>query len=772
MWTKSQLQSLSKIWGPVYHYANDSTDEFQVIREDGRVQGIFKIWAIPVIPFLDFGAIELLGNNWETILAASKQRGFLGSLEYLEQQGHYFAREALKVLLDWDTMVALKPKFLGQSLARALLNTYQIDRRLAQFYQSEPTPKSLVERVAQLVNRVVLSLGLLSPFYDLEAAIASREFLGRFDLKEQGGGVLDAIAVLLPACFEAYARSEEELFLVSSEISYGIIRRGGNQARVLIGLSKLTGLKPSQVWYAAQKLHQVPGKFSGRPDLTEETALRKVVSLIHQFNGNQGILSAAANTNAYIRFNNWVPFELVNGEITHTCESLSATSANLVELLTQVPEIWAKDFAEVFVSSLAGQVKELDAESAKGRFMLQLIYGERKLLPEFYPAVNVNQDWVEKVISWIADEGKRRYVFHPVSGYWPRDLGGDKTLGLTTARYISGLHGNFLPSWVISVDALENMFNDNEKLSCLITQQVRAHSLELKLLLAQHIRAAVKDLELPEEINNCVRRILKEHPNQLWVARSSCIGEDDPGTMSPGIYHTALRLREEDVAAGIKASLASWFSQEAVSFRWAHGQGDIPVISILIQPWCEGIGGMIAVGRDKKGVCVSVQSGKNPQAVTSGLPGCETKNFRPYSDKKSKHSEIENQLIRVALELYKYFGEVEIEWVWDGFGVKVLQVKPKRSMNRVKKAYRKEEIRLVVRQGKVAEITEALSEGRKAVALELDGTFNLEAFQGDLIAMICTYGEKIIEIRHSQPVPASCHFANICLGLGIRLVKI
>lgn len=772
MWTRDQLANLSKIWGPVYHYANDSTDEFQVTRENGCVQGIFKIWAIPVIPFLDFGAIELLGNNWESILSASKQRGFRGSLGYLEQQGHDFAREAAKVLSDWDMMVALKPKFLGQSLARALLNTYQIDRRLAQFYQSEPTPKSLVERVSQLVNRVVLSLGLLSPFYDLEAAIASREFLSRFDLREQGGGVLDAIAILLPACFEAYAGSEEELFLVSGEIAYGIIRKGGNQARVLIGLSKLTGLKPAQVWYAAQKLHQVPGKFSGRPDLTKETALRKVVSLIHQFSGNQGILSAAANTNAYIRFNNWAPFELVNGEVTHTCESLSATSASLVELLTQVPEIWVKDFAEVFVGGLAHQVKELDAESAKGRFMIQLIYGERRLSPEFYPAVNVNQDWVEKVISWIADEGKRRYVFHTASGYWPRDLGGDKTLGLTTARYISSLHGNFLPSWMISVDALENIFCNHEGLSDLITQQVRANSLELKLLFAQHIQVALRDLKLPEEINSSVRRIMSEHPDQLWVTRSSCIGEDDLGTMSPGIYHSALKLREEDVEAGIKASLASWFSQEAVSFRWVHGQGDIPVISILIQPYCEGIGGIVTIGRDKKGVCVSVQLGENTQVVTSGLPDYETKIFYPYSDKKAKDSKVENQLIRVALELYKYFGQVEVEWVWNGSEVKVLQLKPKTPMNSVERAHRKVEICLVVRQGKVEKITKALLESYRAVALELDGTFNLEAFQGDLISMICTHGKKIIEIRHSQPVPASCHFANICLGLGIRLVKI
>ena len=34
-------------------FATDENDEFQITREDGRKQGIFKVWALPVIPQLE-----------------------------------------------------------------------------------------------------------------------------------------------------------------------------------------------------------------------------------------------------------------------------------------------------------------------------------------------------------------------------------------------------------------------------------------------------------------------------------------------------------------------------------------------------------------------------------------------------------------------------------------------------------------------------------------------------------------------------------------------
>ena len=53
---EKQLQltrSLLPLVKKVSFFSTDTTDEFRVTRENGSTEGIFKTWAVPVIPFLE-----------------------------------------------------------------------------------------------------------------------------------------------------------------------------------------------------------------------------------------------------------------------------------------------------------------------------------------------------------------------------------------------------------------------------------------------------------------------------------------------------------------------------------------------------------------------------------------------------------------------------------------------------------------------------------------------------------------------------------------------
>ena len=71
---KAMWESLELTLGLVQKvnvYSDDETDEFGVIRENGKREGIFKTWAVPVIPFLELGLERDLAEAMQTMVGGN-----------------------------------------------------------------------------------------------------------------------------------------------------------------------------------------------------------------------------------------------------------------------------------------------------------------------------------------------------------------------------------------------------------------------------------------------------------------------------------------------------------------------------------------------------------------------------------------------------------------------------------------------------------------------------------------------------------------------------
>lgn len=153
MWNCHELLALSQLVGKVNAYGNDSTDEFSVERDGGR-QGIFKAWAIPAIPFLDFGNIEVLVKLWPDLIVLADTIGFWQALTMLADGGNEITRDlaltAVKTLSDWNRVSVDKPSYLERSLERARINSWILDLRLTNVFNRVQLASDMRERINSL----------------------------------------------------------------------------------------------------------------------------------------------------------------------------------------------------------------------------------------------------------------------------------------------------------------------------------------------------------------------------------------------------------------------------------------------------------------------------------------------------------------------------------------------------------------------------------------------------------------------------------------------
>jgi hypothetical protein len=688
MWTQQQIKMLSNLFGRFNAFpSGNREDEFVIVREDGTKKGIFKEWAPPILP-------ELSGMEIDK----------------------------------WREKARCSPAFLEKELRRAWRNSWLLDRELAVRFSSNPLPEDPQRRVMELVKRLKLAFGLMAPFYHLEAIVDDPGWLGLDDSANQATtGDLDVVAFLLPSAFQRYVVASNGNW---NGLDWSEIRRlsamalnSVPHAGILLGLAGLFGAPPLHLLFAANALQWIPARVGGKKeDVGEHEAIRELRGVIERSREIKRLscISVLADMNARIRFFNWLP--LVEGPENFvgrnwTYASVCDTTDELFKTLDAHLELWRSDFRDIYIAKLRPQVLNLDAASAKGRFLLDLIVNERKLTFD------------------LIDQAKRhrykrstRLISRATYEFNQPCLVGTKPIGLAMAAHVLGQE-HVLPGLAISMDAIENPRYKR------FADEARSYWPEVK----------------------------------LWAVRSSSM---DEGT-ARGIYKTILRVPPEDLEKAIKACVRSYHHKSAVAFRFAKGLDEKErrsEIAVLLQPYLAGrCGGVATVANSRGGGRkYHISVARTPEEATSGGK------TREYEFSKGTQAPDDLvSLVSILDRLHNVFGGIiQVEWVMDEMSkIIILQMEflPTKISKDIDDETTKAAVEVFINSEKDIETAFAeIQNSEKVVRLVVGPEMNLKSFQGELFTMIVRFSGRVREIQLANPVSPSSHFANICRHFGIK----
>jgi len=691
MWTQQQIRMLSKLFGRFHTFPSGGReDEFIIIREDGARKGIFKEWAPPILPALSGMEVD-----------------------------------------EWCEKARRRPAFLEKELRRAWRNSWLIDRDLAVKFSSSPLPENPQQRVAELVKRLKLAFGLMAPFYHLEAMVDDLGWLGLDASENQATtGELDVAAFLLPSALQRYVVATignwnglnwTEIHRLSA-----MALSDTSHAGIILGLSGLLGVSPAHLVFAANALQWIPARVGGKKgDIGEYEAIERLKEVIKRSREvkHPNCLSVLADMNARIRFFNWLP--LIEGPENFAGRnwmyaSVCDTADELFKELDAHPELWQSDFRDVYTAKLRPQVLNLDAASAKGRFLLDLIVNERRLA---FDLANQAKHYLrERPIRLIQ---QATYEFNQPC------LVGTKPIGLALASHVLGQE-YVLPGLVISMDNIENPRYKQ------FADEARSQWPEVK----------------------------------LWAVRSSSM---DEGT-ARGVYETILRVPREGLEEAIKACIRSYHQKNAVAFRRAKGldgKERRSEIAVLLQPYQAGrCGGVATVANSPEdGRKYHISVARTAEQATSGG---ETREYE-FSNGAQVPDDFVS-LVSVIDRLHSVFGgAIQVEWVMDDNGrIIILQMEflpTATSADTDDRTTETQAVEVSINSEKDIEIASAeIQNNEGAVRLVIGPEIDLKSFQGELFTMVVRFGGRVREIRLANPVSPSSHFANICRHFGIRLV--
>ncbi|MEK7472281.1 MAG: hypothetical protein AAB624_03495, partial [Patescibacteria group bacterium] len=298
-------------------FATDENDEFQITREDGRKQGIFKVWALPVIPQLEITD-----------------------------------RDVDSAIVEWTESLTDRPLALYESMEEWRSFSAVTDRRLQSIFANRELPADPQDAIVELVLRQSIAFAFTSPFYHLEALVAdSRDKKADnpidFSETESGRGKLDVVAMLLPAALKdklhasrsdwngcSWADIDQSLERMRSDFLSGEKTLESAQYVLLSKVGHLAGIDPRVVLFAANALEFIPSDVGGKSDdIPQDDALETLLQVLDDTPDNLTTLGVAKETNALIRFLNWCP--VILSERNFQCQQWSydaacATAGSLV----------------------------------------------------------------------------------------------------------------------------------------------------------------------------------------------------------------------------------------------------------------------------------------------------------------------------------------------------------------------------------------------------------------------------------------------------------
>ncbi|PIR55716.1 MAG: hypothetical protein COU73_04610 [Parcubacteria group bacterium CG10_big_fil_rev_8_21_14_0_10_46_32] len=783
MWTIEEATALRGMVGRTYAYHTNKSDEFVIEREDGEPQGIFKVWAVPVIPFLDASRIDLLVGLWPEVIRRSPSIGFDAALTAMEKDGDQNivsrVQEARGIMRRWQDRCVCKPERLARSLERARLYSWITDQQLARRYAAESLSDDLPQRITQLVNRLYLAFGLMNPFYHLEVLVDNPVWLCGTEFQEDAAGLagrLDAAALLLPAVFRDFVFAEE---LNWNGLSWSALKGQTRdifssdpvRKKILINLARLTGAPPHHVLFAANALEWIPMRGGGKKrdevvSRHELIQLSTVLAKAETCHGN--VVSVLAETNALIRFMNWLP--LIEGDENFagqqwTYSSVCDTASQLFQTLYDNPGVWRPEFTEVFMSVIAPQLQHLDAQSAKGRLLLQLILEERRIRDAYFGGLD--DCWQDAVTRSVTGFESSDDLACPTQSLYPFSLVGGKTFGLSIATHVIGAR-DVAGGIPIASGAVERLLKSDERLWNYVQQLDQEENLGRKILFSVDVRNAITECLVPEWFRQIVERGLRRYPNaQQWAVRSSAQEEGE----ARGVYGTELRVRRDACVGAAITCIASYYSRRAVTFRSVIGAGDLPLFSMLLQPYFDhqGGGGSYINGRVEGRYAVSV--GVSAEDVTSGKEVLHEWAGRLEDTRHARQEVVE--VISVLEQLSEVFEGVQVEWVQNTY-ITLLQMEllpcsaEKGNANSVVGV-----LPVVVNTEEDVDILVQLlsSSDTQILSVVLGSEIKLVQFQEAILELCARFGRRITEVQFEKVPSPSSHFSNICSYFGIRCVK-
>lgn len=739
-------------------FASDSDDEFQIIREDSTPQGIFKVWAPLIIPFLEGGKHE--------------------------------GAEAIET---WRCGLEKKPLCLHEVLEQWRAFSEVFDRRLQQVFSNREVPQNVEDAAAELFLRLKIAFAFAAPFYNIEALVAdSREnkFGNPINFAETSqGGKLDGVALLLPSALADHVLAErldwhnlnwEEIQnrvnLMRNDFLEGKESTLARQFVLVARIADLAGVEANEVLFAANALEFIPANVGGKKtDVKQDEAIDALTKLLEEPMADVGTNLVAKDINALIRFLNWFPAirssENFQGKLWRY-DAVCATANVLLGIVKNNPTLFlVGQFADVFERQLAPQLEEIDATSAKGRFLLQLLE-EGKFCKSLTERIERQVDpFVEEVILGL-EKIKEEESLIEVSQRAPTFLVGGKANGLRRAIQIFG-DEVVLDGKVLTSEAVGEWLAKIEGMEPLVLLLDSSTNIEDKLSIGREIVKRIEETEMATEL---VDRIKRSSGGRKIVLRSSSFDEDVPLIgPAPGIYESVTDIDSTDVEAisnGLKIVVASFFSVKAISFRELKGLRHKPIFAVLVQEFIDNIGGTVFIDNGEIRMNVAPQPSMiNHNNASFDEWSLSNGEERLISESKVLSQEQLVEIVRVARKAEEMFGSSDIEFVVDPKSnkIRILQLRTLQQQTPIDNG------REILREPSLIKRIDNLEDlpdigNLSDINIRIAPQVNLETFQGTLFRWLTVNKQRIISITLEKRIPTTCHFANIvgCLGINLR----
>lgn len=793
---EQDLQMLSDFVGPINAFGKNNVDEVLLNLDKNSTVGVFKTWAFPIIPFMEIDRVDIFNDVWKSISKYTFQgKSFEEALDVVEQKEKPMEKkvnQVRKILSEWTIFSLKYPNKFKETLEKYLYEGLLRDKYLIDIYDRTSLPNNPKERLQVLITRFEVTLGILSPIYNIEALVDDlvgfkwnpihlSEKENKSDIK---AGILDAFAFLLPSIFKDDIYSTEALWRKSTredlEKKTKKILARQPEGQILLDVSDILSTYPEYILYGLNILQWSPIRFGGKmADQTKEKALEKLIKIREDSLGErkENLIKVGKNLNAQLRFLNWLPIDEYSNKrlAPHlTYASVVETSEKLFQLAISDKTFWKKSIFSQLKKYIFPQMEKFPIPSVKGRAIYSLLLDNKNtnIDLKFH-----DQKEKEKIISTLDSKIREKFIL-PIKGIQPKTVVGEKTLSLQKLMaYFEDANISIPDGIVITSTFIDTLVQSNRKLWTLILKLNKETSLTKKIGLGKEIQIHLARLTIPSDLKT---QIINDCNNlgPLLAVRISSVTEDE--YLAAGVYRTYLEVPVDKLIETIIQCVQSFYSEIAIRFRHVGEHADISPFAIIVQTFIKGYGGVASIIQKNGQTKLIIEVGTTASTVTSG----ESSFTRFETDNQGKlqktFGDIPTNLV-IMESLKNYIDliyrvknqDVTVEWIQDSQD-KLWIVQYKTSQPQQKK-YSKEKIEFVIKLDsyeKLGHLEKVLTIKRNKGAVILSKNIDIRIFQAELFRIITGYADKILEIWTYTDIPSCSHFANCCNALGITIRKL
>jgi len=745
--------------GKVDVFSDDIGDEFKVIREDGSTQGIFKTWAVPVMPFLE-------ANKLDELSKGVKDTNDMGFWEAIGTDG----RETIE---RWSDRLRENPIGVHQTLEHWRGWSETQDRRLTEIFLDEELPEDADEASAVLLSRLLISFAYSAPFYHLEAMVADMNETEGNPIRHnenhsREGGALDMAGMLLPAALNKVVESEQLNWNGTNwnSIVESLHKLDDHESKVVLRLSARLGVEPADVVFAANVLEWIPVSVGGKKnDIDSVSAQEMILEALERT--PRTVADVARDANAKIRFLNWFPAVRTDENFTSGTSWRYAAVCDTASSLLQRVEaggVLDSDFESIFQSNLASQVQQLDATSAKGRFMVQLfeegkfsesvIAKTEAILPKYMETVSkklVEKRMIEAIVELSKASSRTEF--------------GGKAAGIWEAAMAVGSE-NVIDGVALNTDFITALLDSDEQIRVLMHDMQTTSDIDSTISIGDEIVKNIDNLMIPV---NIIQKLKARFSGEKLVVRSSSSDEDSTINGSAAGIYESVEVESDDVEDGVKHVVKSFFMHKAVTYRHMQGLPHTPSMSVVVTSLKSGPGGAIFTEGNSRGWNMNI--GASPKDVVEGKDTVQSIDVDSINfENRFVDTHAVEKTVALAMKIEdRLGGKIDMEFI-------IPDGRPIALQNRAINLHtHKEDVREAAVPNRAISIDDlselsdiAVNDG-DILNLVLGENIDIEQFQGDLFRFLTINKGAVAQIDLPRPIPGTSHFANIAMHLGIKL---